>query len=72
MHAQRIEEMDDNKHNVKARLMPKFQNHWLLRDDAFQLLEMCLQPLASKRISVKQALEDMPFLGESSPVSSVS
>ncbi|VDL16904.1 unnamed protein product [Hymenolepis diminuta] len=66
-----ISDVDPEKYNVQARLLPKFERqkhrHWLSRTDAFQLLEMCLQPHGSKRITVKEALMKMTFLSENSP-----
>lgn len=63
-------------HDVKSHLMQLFERithrHWLNRPDAFDLLEKCLQPCGSKRISAKQALEDVPFLKYSNQFPTVS
>ncbi|KAM3177502.1 hypothetical protein ACTXT7_004429 [Hymenolepis weldensis] len=71
-----ISDVNPETHNVQARLLPKFERkthrHWLSRMDAFQLLEMCLQPRGSRRITIKQALREMAFLSENSPTSCVS
>nr|CDS27156.1 cyclin dependent kinase 14 [Hymenolepis microstoma] len=65
-------DMNPETHNIQARLLPKFQRNmhqnWLSRMDAFKLLEMCLQPRGSQRITAEQALNEMAFLGGNSPI----
>ncbi|KAM7535132.1 hypothetical protein Aperf_G00000091773 [Anoplocephala perfoliata] len=70
-YASTVKEGNPEVHDIKSHLMPLFEQswinrHWLDRPDAFDLLEECLQPCGSKRISVKQAVKHSPFLRNSS------
>ncbi|VDN96671.1 unnamed protein product [Rodentolepis nana] len=71
-----ITDINPEMHNIQARLLPKFKRnlhrHWLSRMDAFKLLEMCLQPRGSRRITAQRALSEMTFLDGNSPTISVS